>query len=65
LVVALTFLTLIQAVGKSGTFLLYALIGIGAWIFVYLLLPETKGRTLEEIEEHWRMGKHPRQMGKK
>jgi SP family galactose:H+ symporter-like MFS transporter len=65
LVIALTFLTLIQTIGKSGTFLLYALIGIAAWIFVYLLLPETKGRTLEEIEEHWRMGKHPRQMGKK
>jgi SP family galactose:H+ symporter-like MFS transporter len=65
LVVALTFLTLIQAVGKSGTFLFYALAGIGAWIFVYLLLPETKGRTLEEIEAHWRMGKHPRQMAKK
>jgi SP family galactose:H+ symporter-like MFS transporter len=65
LVVALTFLTLIQAVGKSGTFLFYAFAGIGAWIFVYLLLPETKGRTLEEIEAHWRMGKHPRQMAKK
>jgi SP family galactose:H+ symporter-like MFS transporter len=65
LVIALTFLTLIQLIGKSGTFLLYALIGIAAWIFVYLLLPETKGRSLEEIEEHWRMGKHPRQMGKK
>jgi SP family galactose:H+ symporter-like MFS transporter len=65
LVVALTFLTLIQTVGKSGAFLFYALAGIAAWIFVYLLLPETKGRTLEEIEEHWRMGKHPRQMDKK
>jgi SP family galactose:H+ symporter-like MFS transporter len=65
LVIALTFLTLIQLIGKSGTFLLYALIGVGACIFVYLLIPETKGRTLEEIEEHWRMGKHPRQMGKK
>jgi SP family galactose:H+ symporter-like MFS transporter len=65
LVIALTFLTLIQVIGKSGTFLFYALVGIAAWIFVYLLLPETKGRTLEDIEEHWRKGKHPRQMGKK
>ena len=65
LIVALTFLTLINLIGRSGTFWFYAIIGIGAWIFVYLLVPETKGRTLEYIEEHWRKGKHPREMGEK
>ena len=65
LIVALTFLTLIQLLGKSGTFWFYAAVGILAWIFAYLLVPETKGRTLEEIESHWRAGKHPREMGKK
>jgi SP family galactose:H+ symporter-like MFS transporter len=65
LIVTLTFLTLVQAIGKPGAFWFYALLGVGAWIFVYLLIPETKGRTLEEIEEHWRAGKHPRQMNKK
>jgi SP family galactose:H+ symporter-like MFS transporter len=64
LIIAFTFLTLIQLLGRSGTFWLYASIGIGAWIFTYLLVPETKGRTLEEIEAHWRAGKHPREMSR-
>ena len=64
LIVALTFLTLIQFLGKFGTFWLYAIIGALAFIFAYRLVPETKGRTLEEIESHWRAGKHPRELGK-
>jgi SP family galactose:H+ symporter-like MFS transporter len=64
LIIAFTFLTLIQLLGRSGTFWLYASIGIGAWIFTYLLVPETKGRTLEEIEAHWRAAKHPREMSR-
>ena len=64
LLVALTFLTLIQFMGRPGTFWLYSLVGIGAWIFAYILVPETKGRSLEDIEAHWRAGKHPREMGK-
>jgi SP family galactose:H+ symporter-like MFS transporter len=64
LVVALTFLSLVQVLGRPWSFWLYALIGIAAWAFIYLLVPETKGRSLEEIEEHWRRGKHPLEMGK-
>jgi SP family galactose:H+ symporter-like MFS transporter len=63
LVVALTFLTLVGILGRPGTFWLYAVIGIAAWFFIYRLVPETKGRSLEEIEEHWRQGRHPREMG--
>lgn len=62
LFVALTFLTLIQLVGRPGTFWLYGLVGVGAWIFAYRLVPETRGRSLEEIESHWRSGRHPRAM---
>jgi sugar porter (SP) family MFS transporter len=54
LLVSLTFLTLLEAMGASRTFWLYGLFAIGAWIFSYYLVPETKGRTLEEIEEFWR-----------
>jgi len=60
LLVALTFLTLIQLLGRPATFWLYGLVGVGAWIFAYRLVPETKGRTLEDIEAHWRSGGHPR-----
>ncbi len=62
LLVALTFLTLIQLLGRPGAFWLYALIGVGAWIFALVLVPETRGRSLEQIEDHWRSGKHPRAM---
>jgi SP family galactose:H+ symporter-like MFS transporter len=56
LVVAVTFLTLVGAVGHADTFWLYGLIAVGAWIFFYFLVPETKGKTLEEIEAKWRTG---------
>ena len=64
LFVALTFLTLIQAVGRSSTFWIYGLVGIVAWLFTWFYVPETKGRSLEDIESHWKAGKHPRSMGK-
>jgi len=60
LVVAVTFLTLAAWIGRAQTFWLYGIIAIAAWIFCYLLVPETKGRSLEEIEAHWRTGKPPR-----
>ncbi|MFX1498872.1 MAG: sugar porter family MFS transporter [Promethearchaeota archaeon] len=63
-IIALTFLTLTQLLGTFGTFWLYAAIGIVAIFFTYLYVPETKGRTLEEIEEHWRGGKHPLELGR-
>ena len=50
LLVSLTFLPLIAAVGETAVFWGYGVISIGALAFVYFLMPETKGRTLEEIE---------------
>ncbi len=47
--IAVTFLSLVNVLGKGGTFLFYAVVGVLAWIFVYRLVPETKGKTLEEI----------------
>jgi len=60
LIVALSFLTLTQVLGKPFTFWLYGIISIGAWLFAFFLVPETKGKSLEEIEAHWRARKHPR-----
>ncbi|HVB55711.1 MAG TPA: sugar porter family MFS transporter [Candidatus Acidoferrales bacterium] len=56
LLVALTFLSLLRFLGRPWTFWLYALIGLIAWIFVFRLVPETKGKTLEQIEAQWRIG---------
>jgi SP family galactose:H+ symporter-like MFS transporter len=60
LVVAVTFLSLVGVLGHAGTFWLYGIIAVGAWVFFYLLVPETKRKSLEQIEEHWRSGKAPR-----
>lgn len=56
-VVSLTFLTLVETIGASWSFWLYAALAVAAWIFSFLLVPETKGRTLEEIEAGWRTKK--------
>jgi sugar porter (SP) family MFS transporter len=53
LVVALTFLSLVHALGSSGAFWLYGAVGVAAWLFAYFLVPETKGKSLEEIEAGW------------
>ncbi|MDP8263352.1 MAG: sugar porter family MFS transporter [Candidatus Ancaeobacter aquaticus] len=65
MMVSSTFLTLIDKLGKSGTFWLYAIVaGLGI-IFCYFYVPETKGHTLEEIEEHLRSRKHLGHLGVK
>jgi MFS transporter, SP family, galactose:H+ symporter len=46
----------------AGAFWLYALVGIGGLIWGYYYIPETKGHSLEKIEEHWRQGKKPNEL---
>lgn len=53
-IVTVTFLNLILLLGKSGTFWLYGLIGFLGLIFIWRRVPETKAKSLEEIEEFWK-----------
>lgn len=53
LVVSLTFPMLLHSLGGSGVFLLYALFSVMGWFFIKRFVPETKGKTLEEIEAYW------------
>ena len=53
LVVTLTFLSLVRVLTAPGAFLLYAVVCIAAFLFVSFAVPETKGRSLEEIESWW------------
>jgi sugar porter (SP) family MFS transporter len=53
LLVSLTFLSLVGTIGRPFTFWLYALVGVAAIVFVYFLVPETKGRSLEDIQQLW------------
>lgn len=50
-VLTYTFPLLNNALNASGTFWVYALISLGGFVFIFKKLPETKGKTLEEIEE--------------
>ncbi|CAD6267723.1 unnamed protein product [Miscanthus lutarioriparius] len=49
-VVGMTFISMYEAVGMAGTFYIFAALSAAAWVFVYACLPETKGRSLEEME---------------
>ncbi|XP_061545137.1 solute carrier family 2, facilitated glucose transporter member 10 isoform X1 [Phycodurus eques] len=57
LLVAFTFLDVFNAVGLSGTFLMYGITSMAAAVFFYFMLPETKGKTLEEIDKELRLNR--------
>ncbi len=46
----------------AGSFLFYALIAALGMVWGWFFMPETKGRSLEAIEEHWRKSGNPRQL---
>ena len=45
-----TFPWLNATLGAAGTFALYSVICVAGFIFIFFKLPETKNKTLEEIE---------------
>lgn len=53
LLITLTFLSLVKMIGAAGTFWLYALMCAATVVFVWRFTPETRGKTLEEIEREW------------
>src|SRR5204863_1791889 len=54
LIVSISFLTLVVNLGSRLTFVFYTLDSVASWLFAYCFVPETKGRTLEQIEAFWR-----------
>lgn len=50
----LSFLSLVKAITVSGAFWLYAAMCVMTFVLVWRATPETKGKTLEEIERLWR-----------
>lgn len=53
LVVTFTFLTLVNVLNLSGTFAIYGALSFVCFFYVWRFVPETKGRTLEQIQEVW------------
>ncbi|XP_057849584.1 inositol transporter 1 isoform X1 [Cryptomeria japonica] len=58
LIVSESFLSLVDAVGTSKTFLIFAAIVMAAFIFVLAFVPETKGLSFEEVEKMWQKKAH-------
>ncbi|MBP1679373.1 MAG: sugar:proton symporter [Bacteroidetes bacterium] len=52
-VVGQAFPWLLETLGGAGVFVLFALMCLPAIIIAWKFLPETKGKTLEEIERFW------------
>jgi sugar porter (SP) family MFS transporter len=52
--VVLLFPHFLASRGGAKTFLFLALMSLLQWLFTYLYVPETKGKTLEEIEQIWK-----------
>jgi len=61
-IIAFTFLKLVNSLGVDMTFWLYALVCLAGLFWGYHYIPETKGRSLEEIEQHWREGGKPKDL---
>ena len=61
-IIAFTFLTLVNGIGIASTFWLYGAVCVLGLIWGYYYIPETKGKSLEEIELHWRKGGSPRSL---
>ena len=49
-VISMSFISLYKGITIGGTFFLYAGFALVSWFFFYFLLPETRGRTLEDME---------------
>jgi sugar porter (SP) family MFS transporter len=47
------FLSLVDGIGSAMTFWLLAVFCVIGWIWIYLRVPETKGLSLEMIQEMW------------
>jgi SP family galactose:H+ symporter-like MFS transporter len=61
--VAISFLSIIDLLGKTGAFWLYAAVGLAGLGFCRWYVPETKGVALERIEANLKAGRKARDLG--
>jgi len=52
--VSLVLPSLQAGIGPGYTYLVFASVSVAAVATIYSLVPETKGKTLEEIESMWK-----------
>lgn len=54
-VVSQTFPMLLKTIGSAYTFWIYMVMSVLAFLFIWRMVPETKGKSLEEIQEMWKV----------
>ena len=60
---SLSFLPLMEGIGVSGVFALFAVVCGVAFMYAKRVVPETKGRSLEHIEQNLLAGRPTRELG--
>lgn len=63
MIIGTTFLALLGSIGPAGTFWLYICFKLIFIVITFLLIPGTKGATLEHIEKNLMSGKKLRDLG--
>ena len=53
LLVTFTFLSLVKILNLAGTFAIYAFLCLIAFLYTWKFVPETLGKTLEQIQHEW------------
>ncbi|HXW44696.1 MAG TPA: sugar porter family MFS transporter [Streptosporangiaceae bacterium] len=64
-IVSATFLSIVKAIGAGATFGLFAVLCIAAFFWIRAKVPETKGKSLEQIQQVWAEHDKHRQDAKK
>lgn len=54
-IVSQTFPMLLKAIGSAYTFWIYMVMSVLAFLFIWRMVPETKGKSLEEIQDMWKV----------
>jgi MFS transporter, SP family, galactose:H+ symporter len=62
-IVVFLFPIMLATIGLAGAFTLFAAVCLGGIVFTIALVPETRGVSLEAIEEHLRMGEPLSRLG--
>ncbi len=54
-IVSQTFPMLLKTIGSAYTFWIYMVMSVLAFLFIWRMVPETKGKSLEEIQDMWKV----------